>query len=39
MSDSVSSPPRNDVNLPETQKKNLFIHAVYQCIGVTAFIA
>jgi hypothetical protein len=31
-------PLRNDVNLPETQKKNRFSHAV-PSIGVMAFIA
>jgi hypothetical protein len=39
MSDSVKSPPRSGVCLPETQKINLFSHAVYQRIGVMAFIA
>ena len=39
MSDSVRSPPRNGVCLPEAQKNNLFSQEVYQRIGVMAFIA
>src|SRR5712692_4183663 len=39
MSESVNSPDRNGVYTDDAQKNNRFIHDVYQCIGVMAFIA